>query len=86
MGRSKHRHLLQDPEVRRWYNNVARGSVVTAEERLRRLGRFCALLGHMHRSFIASKQGYPIASLSYSSLRRVLGTPPSTGRLLETKA
>ncbi|MCK4443024.1 MAG: site-specific integrase [Thermoplasmata archaeon] len=33
--------LLEDKEVERWYNNVARGSVVTADVYLRRLGNFC---------------------------------------------
>ena len=33
--------LLEDVTVRRWYDNVARGSVVTADVYLRRLGGFC---------------------------------------------
>ncbi|MBS7656281.1 site-specific integrase [Candidatus Bathyarchaeota archaeon] len=39
--RSKYRDLLADPDVNRWYNNVARGSEVTADVYLRRLGSFC---------------------------------------------
>jgi len=39
--RSKHMILLEDENVRRWYNNVARGSEVTADVYLRRLGNFC---------------------------------------------
>lgn len=34
-------HLLTDAGVHRWYNNVARGSKVTADVYLRRLGNFC---------------------------------------------
>ncbi|MEM4202648.1 MAG: hypothetical protein QXZ28_00290 [Candidatus Methanomethylicaceae archaeon] len=30
--RQKYLHLLEDPDVRRWYENVARGSITTAEE------------------------------------------------------
>ena len=41
MAREKHRHLLSDPDVNRWFNNTARGSQVTAEVYLRRLGAFC---------------------------------------------
>lgn len=41
MGREKHRHLLSDPDVDRWFNNTARGSPVTADVYLRRLGAFC---------------------------------------------
>ncbi len=40
---SKKEILLQDPDIRRWYNNVARGSKVTAEVALRRLSFFCEL-------------------------------------------
>jgi hypothetical protein len=33
--------MLQIPDVRRWYENLARGSPNTAETRLRRLSHFC---------------------------------------------
>lgn len=33
--------LLKDADVKRWYDNVARGSSVTADVYLRRLGSFC---------------------------------------------
>jgi hypothetical protein len=33
--------LLNDKTVKRWYDNVARGSLVTADVYLRRLGKFC---------------------------------------------
>jgi len=39
--KSRHRHLLSGPEVKRWYDNVARGSIITADVYLRRLGLFC---------------------------------------------
>lgn len=39
---AKHQHLLGDDEIRRWHSNVARGSPVTADVYLRRLGAFCA--------------------------------------------
>ncbi len=37
---SKWRHLLQDEKIRRWYDNVARGSKYTADVYLQRLGRY----------------------------------------------
>jgi len=37
----KHKELLRDPEAGRWYANVKRGSKVTADVYLRRLGLFC---------------------------------------------
>ncbi len=36
-----YKSVLEDKEVKRWYNNVARGSIVTADVYLRRLGNFC---------------------------------------------
>jgi hypothetical protein len=37
----RHRRLLDDPDVKRWYDNIARGSIITADVRLRRLGIYC---------------------------------------------
>ncbi|MFN3653758.1 MAG: hypothetical protein ACK4TO_00330 [Candidatus Nitrosotenuis sp.] len=37
----KYRHLLEDKDLRRWYENRMRGSAVTADVSLRRLGAFC---------------------------------------------
>jgi len=39
--RAKHQHLLEDKTVRRWYDNLGRGSEITADVYLRRLGAFC---------------------------------------------
>ena len=39
--KARHKQLLNDPDVRRWYSNIARESKLTADVRLRRLGRFC---------------------------------------------
>jgi hypothetical protein len=41
---SKYASLLEDPQVKRWYLNVSRGSRVTADVILRRLGKLCELL------------------------------------------
>jgi hypothetical protein len=38
---TKKERLLSDPDVRRWYKNVARGSPNSAEINLRRLSKFC---------------------------------------------
>lgn len=38
---TKKTKLLANEDVLRWYNSLSRGSVNTAEERLRRLGKFC---------------------------------------------
>ncbi len=39
--RAKYPHLLEDRNVKRWYDNLARGSPVTADVYLQRLGAFC---------------------------------------------
>jgi hypothetical protein len=39
--RGKHRHLLEDPDFKRWYYNMCRGSKVTADVYVRRLGGIC---------------------------------------------
>ena len=39
----KRSELLSDPDVRRWYDNMVRGSPLTAKGRLRKLGRFCEM-------------------------------------------
>jgi hypothetical protein len=39
--KNKYLFLLDDPDVNRWYNNVSRGSCVTADVYLRRVGSFC---------------------------------------------
>jgi hypothetical protein len=43
MPRAKYAYLFEDADVRRWYENLARGSRVTADVCLRRLGNFCEL-------------------------------------------
>lgn len=39
--KGKYIFLMEDVDVRRWYDNVARGSPATADVYLRRLGSFC---------------------------------------------
>jgi hypothetical protein len=41
MTRAKYTYLFEDPDVKRWYENTARGSEITADVCLRRLGSFC---------------------------------------------
>ena len=39
--RAKYAYMLEDGDVRRWYDNTARGSLISADICLRRLGSFC---------------------------------------------
>ncbi len=41
-SKAKYLYLLKDRKVERWYLNVARGSQITADVYLRRLGFFCS--------------------------------------------
>ena len=60
-GRAKYGYLLDDGDVRRWYSNVARGSRVTADVYLRRLGSFCEHFKVTPKQLIALGEGelYP---------------------------
>ena len=40
---TKKERLLTNPDVKRWHDNLARWSVITADTRLRKLGNFCEL-------------------------------------------
>ncbi len=40
---SKHKKMLEDNELKRWYENLEAGSKITADVNLRNLGRFCEL-------------------------------------------
>ena len=40
---TKKSRLLANTDIKRWHDNLARGSPITADGRLRRLGRFCEL-------------------------------------------
>src|SRR3989454_5898202 len=40
---TKKEKLLANPDIRRWYDNTARGSLLTADVRLRRLSHFCEI-------------------------------------------
>ena len=41
--RYRHRYLLEDQDIKRWYANLCRGFKVTADVYTRRLGAICNL-------------------------------------------
>jgi hypothetical protein len=63
LARSPYVYLLDDADFRRWFQNVRRGSVVTAHEWLRRIG-------YIHKRF--GKSPKEIASLSSRDAARFL--------------
>ncbi|MBS7609589.1 site-specific integrase [Candidatus Bathyarchaeota archaeon] len=56
MAKPKYSRLLSDPKVRRWFDNVSRGSPVTAEVYLRRLGAFCESRGIDPQGLLSKKE------------------------------
>ncbi len=53
---TKYANLLDDTEIRRWYDNVSRGSKVTADVYLRRLGAFCQTKQLTPKNLISLKE------------------------------
>src|SRR5207249_5351290 len=54
-GEGKWHELLEDPDIKRWYDNLARGSQATAENYYRVLGRFLAANGLTAKAFLRLK-------------------------------
>ena len=50
--KSRHKRLLVDSDVKRWYENIARGSKITADVRLRRLGVYCERTNMSPKEFV----------------------------------
>ena len=49
---SKYAKLRKDPDVERWLKEIARGSLITRDTYLRRLGSFCDTMGKTPRELI----------------------------------
>ncbi len=56
MTRAKYAYLFEEPDVKRWYENTARGSEITADVCLRRLGSFCESNKTTPRKFALLKE------------------------------
>ncbi len=54
------RKLLEDPDVRRWHDNLRRSSTLTCSVRLRRLNLFCDRVGVTPRQLIKAGQDDPM--------------------------
>jgi len=59
---SLYRQLFSDANVKRWYDNVARGSEITADVYLRRLGAF-RNLNHLTPAELISRGGRAVEDL-----------------------
>lgn len=56
-AKRKYQFLIEDADVRRWYENVSRGSAVTADVYLRRLGSFCHSSNVTPKALLALDEG-----------------------------
>ncbi|MBA7496334.1 hypothetical protein ES702_06933 [subsurface metagenome] len=66
--KGKYVFLFKDVDVKRWYDNVARGSPVTADVYLRRLGSFCQRFSKTPKAFTSlSKRDLYNLMLDYVS-------------------
>jgi hypothetical protein len=73
-----HKTLLKDPQVRRWYDNVSRGSELTAQAYLRRFGLFCRR-SHSRPARLLGKEPRDIHNLlmtqSHNSKEKAMPVP-----------
>jgi hypothetical protein len=53
---AKYDFLFEDPDVKRWYDNISRGSRVTADVYLRRLGSFCRIFEKTPKNLAAHSE------------------------------
>lgn len=56
-AKGKYANLAEDEDVRRWHDNVRRGSPVTADVYLRRLGLFCQHFNTTPRKLVVMSEG-----------------------------
>ncbi len=56
-GNNKWAYLLEDENLERWYRVTARGSRLTAEVSLRRIGKACGLLGLDPKGIVEAAKG-----------------------------
>ncbi|MEE8199252.1 MAG: hypothetical protein V3R48_06020, partial [Thermoplasmata archaeon] len=71
--------LLKDEDVRRWYENLARGSDQTARERLRVLARLCRLIETTPQEMLKSQSvgnGFEDALMDFVEIQRKEGRAP----------
>ena len=57
MSQRKYQDLFDDKDVKRWYDNVSRGAVATADIYLRRLGSFCQTNRTTPKKLVKMKDG-----------------------------
>jgi hypothetical protein len=61
LASSPYHYLFDDPDFKRWFNNVKRGSPNTAYEWFRRFGRIQKRFGFLPKNFIAMGEKKTVA-------------------------
>ena len=75
MGEHRHSRIMENPDVKRWYGNVAEGSGITADTALRRLGLFCEFT-HMEPMDLLKLNEKEVNDLLVDFVRDFRGAPP----------
>ena len=57
---AKYEGMLQDPDVKRWFENLKAKSILTATVYLRTLGYYCELTGETPQKIVKDAKGSPI--------------------------
>ena len=77
--------LLNDPDVKRWYDNLCRSSILTGRIRIRRLNIFCDRVGMMPQQLVKKGRDDPMKAenilLDHVSWMEEKKYAPSTSRV-----
>ena len=79
------RDLFEDPDIRRWYDNLSRGSKITADVYLRRLGSICRSRGIKNPKELSALAGLTTVEECGRSYF-IMGPGDKAGRASEGKA
>ena len=78
---SRSRQLLEDPDVRQWYEDLRRGNTSTAEEALRVLARFCREADITPAEILASMDEREAKKAFMKRFRAYIGEKKKAGRV-----
>ncbi|MGI0068911.1 MAG: hypothetical protein ACREAN_01500, partial [Nitrosopumilaceae archaeon] len=83
---SKKEQLLANPDLKRWYDNIARGSPLTADMRLRRISYFCEInkMAPMQLAELAIKDLRAVTDLIQDHITWMEGQSKSPGYIEST--
>ncbi len=68
---SKYKHLLEDPDVRRWYENLEARSIITATVYLRTMGLYCQMEATTPKKILAEAKSKAFRDRFTDFIRRM---------------